>query len=86
VHYSSANRLTSASGPWGTLSWTYDGVGNRLTETLGATVDTTNYPATSNKPTNITRSGPTVRSFTYDAAGNVATDVQVLRCTNYFHE
>jgi YD repeat-containing protein len=58
------------------LSWTYDGVGNRLTETLGATVDTTNYPATSNKPTNITRAGSTVRNWTYDGAGNIATDVR----------
>jgi len=74
--YSVANRLASATGPWGTLSWTYDGVGNRLTETLGATVDTTNYPSSSNKPTNVTRSGSTTRSWTYDGAGNVATDAQ----------
>jgi RHS repeat-associated protein len=76
--YSAANRLNSASGPWGTLGWTYDGVGNRLTQTQGATVDTTNYPSTSNKPNNITRSGSTIRSWTYDGAGNIATDVQSL--------
>jgi YD repeat-containing protein len=81
--YSPANRLTSAQGPWGILSWTYDGVGNRLTETLGATVDTTNYPATLNKPTNITRAGSTVRSWTYDAAGNVATDVRAADSYGY---
>src|SRR5438105_4124422 len=73
--YSSANQLTSATGPWRSLSWTYDG-GNRLTETLGATVVTTNYPSNSNKPNSITRSGVKTRSWTYDGAGNVATDVQ----------
>jgi len=49
--YSAANRLTSASGPYGDLSWTYDGVGNRTGETLVAggitTADTLTYPGTS---------------------------------------
>ena len=26
------DRLATANGPWGSLGWTYDGVGNRLTE------------------------------------------------------
>ena len=38
--YSPANRLATAAGPWGSLSWTYDGVGNRLTEVLGAALQT----------------------------------------------
>lgn len=50
--YTPANRLQSATGPWGSLSWTYDGVGNRLTEVAGAT-RTYAYPTTSNKLTSV---------------------------------
>ena len=36
--------LTIATGPWtGGLSWTYDGIGNRLTEQRGADIDTYLY-------------------------------------------
>jgi len=35
--------LTSASGPWGDLSWTYDGIGNRLTETRDGNTDSYVY-------------------------------------------
>lgn len=47
--YSAANRLNSASGPYGSKSWTYDGVGNRASETNAGVLDTYNYPTTSNK-------------------------------------
>ncbi len=30
--YDALDRLTTATGSWGSLGWTYDGVGNRLTE------------------------------------------------------
>jgi len=30
--YDALDRLNSATGSWGSVSWTYDGVGNRLTE------------------------------------------------------
>jgi len=30
--YDTLDRLSTASGPWGSLTWTYDGVGNRLME------------------------------------------------------
>ena len=35
--------LTTGNGPWGTRSWTYDKIGNRLTETRGGTTDTYTY-------------------------------------------
>lgn len=35
--------LTGASGPWGALSWTYDRIGNRLTEDRDGTVDGYGY-------------------------------------------
>ncbi len=35
--------LTSGNGPWGALSWTYDQIGNRLTETRDGLTDTYSY-------------------------------------------
>ena len=36
--------LTQGNGPWGPRSWSYDKIGNRLTETRGAVTDTYSYP------------------------------------------
>jgi RHS repeat-associated protein len=75
--YTAANRLAQADGIWGTLTWTYDGVGNRTSEVLTSGSTTTNvfnYPSTSNRLSNIMQGATTVRSFTYDAAGNVTDD------------
>ena len=42
--YSPANRLTSATGPWGTESFTYDATGNRLNDNVtSGTTTTRNY-------------------------------------------
>ncbi|MEQ1612538.1 MAG: RHS repeat-associated core domain-containing protein [Hyphomicrobiaceae bacterium] len=77
--YSAANRLNAASGPYGSYSWTYDLVGNRTSE--GKTppggllaTDTYAYPATSNRIQTVTRAAATVRTLTYDNAGNILTD------------
>ena len=35
--------LTSGDGPWGSLEWTYDRIGNRLTETRDGVTDTYAY-------------------------------------------
>lgn len=67
--YDALNRLTSALGGYGNLIYTYDAVGNRLTESRNNTIDTYSYATTSNKLNSITRSAGN-RSFTYDAAGN----------------
>src|SRR5215210_4460219 len=37
--------LTQGNGPWGPRSWTYDKIGNRLTEARGATTDSYSYVA-----------------------------------------
>ena len=47
------------------------------------TTDTYNYPATSNKLTNITRGAATPRAFTYDGAGNILTDNRSGTTTTY---
>ena len=84
--YSAANRLNAASGVYGSKSWTYDGVGNRTGETTvsgGTTIDTYTLSATSNRLTQVTRAGATVRAFTYDGAGNILTDNRSGATTTY---
>jgi YD repeat-containing protein len=80
-----ANRLNSASGIWGSLAWTYDGVGNRASEALTSGSTTTwtyAHPSTNNKLSTVTQ-GSNVRTFTHDAAGNVTADDRVGTTYNY---
>jgi hypothetical protein len=62
----------SASGPYGQFAWTYDAVGNRLTESLTSGGTTTArayaYPAASNRMSGVAQGGLTVRSFGYDVS------------------
>ncbi|MBI2184787.1 MAG: hypothetical protein HYU39_07510 [Thaumarchaeota archaeon] len=64
--YDGLDRLTSSTGPWGTISYTYDQVGNRLTKTEGSTTSYT-Y-GTYNR---LTQAGST--NYTYDNNGNMIT-------------
>jgi RHS repeat-associated protein len=74
--YDPLNRLTSATGPWGTggaqasLSYTYDGVGNRLTE--GGDLGASTYSYSANRLTGTT--GAKTLAFTYDSNGNTFTE------------
>jgi RHS repeat-associated protein len=66
---------TTGNGPWGTRGWTYDKIGNRLTETRGAVTDTYSYVANaasgrSPKIQQVALGGGGTRTFTYDSAGN----------------
>ena len=74
--YTVHERLQDADGPWGALDYSYDGVGNRLTELLTVsgttTTDTYSYTGTSNLLQSV--AGGSTRGFTYDAAGNVTYD------------
>jgi YD repeat-containing protein len=68
-------------GPYGTLAWTYDQVGNRRSETRtppGGTAQTRAYayPATSNRLASVTLGAATERAFTYDAAGSLTGDTR----------
>lgn len=69
--------LTLGNGPWGTRSWTYDKIGNRLSEIRGAITDTYTYlPNTTGghnpKLLSIAQGavGAGTRTVSYDAAGN----------------
>ncbi len=93
--YDASNRLTSAGltegGVFKTYAWTYDKVGNRLTESVtpagGATTSSTYaYPTTSNRLSGVTQGATTLRSFTYDADGNISGDTRSGTLTGYTYD
>ena len=60
------------------ITYTYDEVGNRKTETQSGSTTTHTYPATSNRHT-----AAGGLALTYDAAGNRKTDLGALRTYTY---
>lgn len=74
-NYDNLNRLNSASGLYGSQSYTYDGVGNRLTRVIGGTTDTYAYSPTANQINTVT-TGSNVRTFHYFASGQVSEDIR----------
>lgn len=68
--------LTRGDGPWGTRSWTYDKIGNRLTEAHSGTTDTYTYqlvppPGSGHSPilSSIQLGAGGTRAYQYDPAG-----------------
>ncbi|RYY74106.1 MAG: RHS repeat protein [Gammaproteobacteria bacterium] len=81
--YDELDRLTSAQGIYGTLGYTYDSVGNRLTETAAGTMATYTYETTSNRLSSIAKTNAN-RSFLYDVAGNrIQGTSDALKVQNY---
>ncbi len=76
LSYSPANRLAAASGAWGADSFTYDGVGNRLSDVTATLNRQSTYALTSNRLNSMTQNGAAFRSYTYDGAGNTLTEVR----------
>ncbi len=77
----SENMLQNADGPWGAKTFYYDAVGNRTYENTtvsGVTVeDHFQYPSSSNRLDAVVRDGTTtLRTFSYDGAGNILTDTR----------
>ncbi|ACM22016.1 RHS repeat protein [Geotalea daltonii FRC-32] len=70
--YDNLDRLGSGSGPWGTISWLYDGVGNRTSQTDSSGTSSYSYQPGTNKLTSV--SGPSPASFSYDANGNTTNE------------
>jgi len=67
--------LTQGDGPWGTRSWTYDSIGNRLSETRDGVIDTYSYLPNAGggrtpKLDQISLGGGGSQGFVYDLAGN----------------
>jgi hypothetical protein len=75
--YTPTNRLQTASGTWGSSSFSYDAVGNRLNDnnTVASvtTIRLASYPAGNNRMSAITQNAAAFKSFTYDGAGNITT-------------
>jgi RHS repeat-associated protein len=69
--YDDPNRLTNATGVYGTIGYTYDDVGNRLTRTVGSQTENYTYVLGTNKISQITGAGDPV-VYTYDDNGNVS--------------
>jgi RHS repeat-associated protein len=69
--YDVLDRLTSAAGGYGSLGYTYDTVGNRLTQTLGSVTTQYQYKPSSNQLTAII-TGSTTETVGSTAAGNIA--------------
>jgi RHS repeat-associated protein len=67
------NRLHTASGKYGSRTYTYDNNSNRATKYDGTTTWTTTNVSSSNLPDHIT-DGTNTRHFTWTANGNMASD------------
>lgn len=67
-NYDDLGRLVAAQGAYGSLSYTYDKVGNRRTLTTDELTRTYNYSEGTNQL--LTMSGDNGLSFNYDLAGN----------------
>ena len=70
--YDPLDRLQSATGPWGALAWTYDGVGNRLTQTDSNGTRNYSYQLGTNRLASV--SGPAAVTFGYDPSGNTTSE------------
>ena len=68
--YDRINRLTSAVGPWGSGSINYDGAGNILSQTFGAS--SLSYAYDANNRLSAVAGGRST-SYTYDVYGNLAS-------------
>jgi RHS repeat-associated protein len=66
-------RLTQGSGIYGTLGYTYDPAGNRLTQTTGIVTESYNYASTANMLQSTVKSGVT-RTLAYTLNGNLSSD------------
>jgi RHS repeat-associated protein len=76
LSYSATNRLAAASGAWGSNTFTYDSVGNRLTDVTTTKNRVATYATTSNRLNSMTENAAAFRTYTYDGAGNILTDVR----------
>ena len=72
--YDALDRLTSGTGSWGSLGWTYDGVGNRQTQTNGGTSTYMRIKQGRPSLTGITGAGSL--AFTADLNGNTRRKMQ----------
>jgi len=69
--YDTLNRLTQATGVYGALAYSYDHMGNRLTQGIGSAVTTYTYTPASNQLAAVSAGG-TSQTVSYTLAGNIS--------------
>ncbi len=81
MNYDQLNRIKTASGGYGAYAWTYDNVGNRLTEQLGSNPASqyTYTPGTNRLATYL--SGGVTQTYTYTQGGNIAGSTSKPKAT-----
>ena len=95
--YTPRENLSTTTGPYGAICYTYDGVGNRITGKLkpgstnclaggGLQTDTYTYPATKNRLTSVALGAGGSRAFTYNLAGSVTSDTHSGTVYNYIYD
>lgn len=78
--------LTQGHGPWGPRVWTYDRIGNRLTEARGPETEVYSYltnPAGGHNPKLLSVGA---RSYSYDESGNTVQVVDENRQQDLIHD
>ena len=70
--YDVLDRLTGAASSYGNLAYTYDPVGNRLSQTLGSITSVYAYMPHTNRLASVT-AGSNVQTFGYTATGNISS-------------
>jgi uncharacterized protein RhaS with RHS repeats len=70
--YDSLQRLSSATGSYGTYGYMYDKDGNRLTQTLGSTTTTYGYGTGNDLLQTMSVSGSVTQTVGYTADGRMA--------------
>jgi RHS repeat-associated protein len=71
--YDELNRLISATGRYGSISYTYDDVGNRVARNINGVNESFSYFSGTNRLQTIT-GGSNPRTFTSDSNGNITGD------------
>jgi RHS repeat-associated protein len=69
--YDKLSRLLNAEGSYGTLGFTYDLVGNRMSKTEAGSTDVYNYTSANSDLVSVSGANPI--ALTYDAIGNTLT-------------
>lgn len=69
--YDNLDRITGASGIYGNLGYTYDGVGNRLTLTENGDTDSYLYDSARNQIERVTSTSGEVTNYSHNDAGSI---------------
>ena len=83
--YSPREQLATSSGPWGSLEFDYDGIGNRIEKTTNGSVENYAYPPDSSRLLGVNLQSQAAQ-LTYDASGNVIDDGRAGQSQGYTYD